>query len=316
MKWRVLNMMDISHCPEALDLLKEIAEVVTLPADPKELLLNIPEYDGYFASLHVRVTEEVIHAAAKLRAIATPSTGTDHIDIDYAENKGVSIISLKHETEFLESITSTAEMAWALLLAVIRKLPWSFDAAKRGEWARDRFRGYQLAGKTLGILGYGRLGRMMAQYGKAFRMRVIAHDICDVTIEKEVKMVDFDTLLRESDILTIHIHLTDENRGLFNAAVFSQMKKGAVLINTSRGAILDEQAFLEALESGHLGGAGVDVIHGEWDINLSDHPLIRYADSHENLVITPHTGGVTYEAQSLAVQFTAQKLAAYLESSG
>ena len=166
-------------------------------------------------------------------------------------------------------------MAWTLLLAVIRHPPWSFEAAKRGWWTRDRFRGHQLVGKTLGILGYGRLGRIMGRYGRAFLMRVIPHDIRDVASEEGVELVDFDTLLRESDILSIHIHLTQENRNLFTPEVFGKMKKGSCLINTSRGAIIDEGAFLEALENGHPGCAGIDVITGEWDADLQNHPLIH-----------------------------------------
>ena len=154
----------------------------------------------------------------------------------------------------------------------------AFDAAKAGHWARDEFRGHQLSGKTLGILGYGRLGRMAAEYGKAFRMRVLACDVRKVEPAEGVEIVDFERLLRESDVLSIHIHLTEENRGLINTGAFAMLKPGAVLINTSRGAIVDEQAFLEALLSGRLAGAGVDVIEGEWNENLADHPLIVRGD--------------------------------------
>ena len=122
----------------------------------------------------------------------------------------------------------------------------------------------------------------------------------------------FETLLHESDVLTIHIHLTGKSRHLFTGEVFSKMKKGAYLINTSRGAILDDQAFLEALESGHLAGAGVDVIDGEWNANLQEHPLIVYANKHENLIITPHTGA--HESNAMARKFTAQKLANYIKT--
>jgi D-3-phosphoglycerate dehydrogenase len=122
-----------------------------------------------------------------------------------------------------------------------------------------------------------------------------------------VELVDFATLLRESDVLSIHIHLTEENRHLFRRDTFAQMKPGAVLINTSRGAILEESSLLEALETGHLGGAGLDVVDGEWSVDLRDHPLIRYARNHENLVISPHVGGVTYESQRAAFTFVAER---------
>lgn len=114
--------------------------------------------------------------------------------------------------------------------------------------------------------------------------------------------------IRDSDVISIHVHLTPENRGLINADSFSRMKPGAVLVNTSRGAIVDEKAFLNALETGGLSAAGIDVIDGEWNDNLKEHRLIRYADTHENLVITPHLGGVTFEAQKATIEFTVLKL--------
>jgi D-3-phosphoglycerate dehydrogenase len=198
---------------------------------------------------------------------------------------------------------------------VVRRLPWGFAAAQRGEWARDRFRGHQLRGMTLGILGYGRLGRILADYGQAFRMRVIAcEQRPDVVMAPGVERVDFATLLRESDVLSIHIHLTPENTGLLNAAALARMKRGAYLINTSRGGIVDEPALLAALQSGHLGGAGLDVVDGEWRADLAEHPLIAYSRQHENLVISPHVGGITVESQGMAMTHTCTKLAAWLRA--
>lgn len=313
MKYRILNMADMAACPDALAPLASVAEVVPVPADSQRLLELLPEFDAYYASLEVQVTERVLDKARRLRVIATPSTGTDHLDVAAAAARNIVILSLKDERAFLDGITATAEMAWALLLAVERKLPWSFAAAQRGQWARDRFRGHQLAGKTLGVLGYGRLGAMVADYGLAFRMRVLACDTQPVVPKPGITMVGFDELLGESDIVSIHIHLNDANRRLFNAATLARMKSGAILINTSRGAIIDENALLQALQNGRLGGAGVDVIDGEWNRNLEKHPLISYARDHDNLVISPHTGGVTYESQAMAYRFMAEKLKRFLE---
>jgi D-3-phosphoglycerate dehydrogenase len=264
----------------------------------------------------VRADREVLDRATRLRVIATPSTGLDHLDLEAMRQRRVALISLRDDTEFLDQITATAEMAWCLLLAVVRRLPWAFQAAQLGVWARDRFRGHQLSGQTLGILGYGRLGRMMSDYGKAFRMRVLACDVRPVEPASGVEMVPFGRLLAESDVLSIHIHLTDANRGLINAAALARMKPGAVLLNTSRGAIVDEQALLAALESGRLAGAGLDVIEGEWRDDLARHPLIRYSLTHQNLVISPHVGGVTFESQSMAYSRIAEKLARHLVGLG
>jgi D-3-phosphoglycerate dehydrogenase len=306
-------MADTAACPDVFAPLAEIgAEVVTLAADQQVLLERIGEFDAYFASLQVRADAQVLSRAPRLRVIATPSTGTDHIDLAAAQQRNIAVLSLKDDTAFLNQLTATAELAWALLLATVRRLPAAVAAAKQGIWGRDQFRGHQLSGKTLGVLGYGRLGRMVAEYGKAFRMRVLACNDTPVSPAALVQMVSFDTLLRESDVLSIHIHLTDRNRKLINRNAIQRMKSGSVLINTSRGAIIDEAALLEALQTGHLAGAGLDVIDGEWEPDLISHPLLRYAREHENLVITPHIGGVTYESQRMAFDHTVQKLRSFL----
>jgi len=318
-RFRVLCMADVSACPEALDPLREVAQVDVVPADRQVLVSSIGAYDAYFATLGVQVDAEVLARAGppygRLRAIATPSTGTDHLDLERARQLGIEVLSNKTDYELLDRITATAEMAWCLLLAAVRRLPWAFDAARQGEWARDRFRGHQLAYKTLGILGYGRLGRMVAQYGLAFRMRVIACDIRPFEAE-HVRQVDLDTLLRESDVISIHVHLDETTRGMIGRREFALMRDGVVIVNTSRGAVINEDDFLEALRSGKVGAAGVDVIEGEWRTDLQEHPLVRYARQHDNLVISPHVGGVTLESQRMAYTHTARKLAAFLQSLG
>ncbi|MBA7568370.1 Hydroxypyruvate reductase [subsurface metagenome] len=305
-------MAHLPFAPEVFTLLEEISEIRYEEPDQQRLLELIPQYAAYYCSLQVQVTRQVIDAAERLRAIATPSTGLDHIEIEYARSKGITIISLKEDYVFLKNITATAELAWALLLGVLRKIPWGFESARQGIWGRDIYRGHQLSGKTIGILGYGRLGEMVAEYARAFRMKVIASDLKRIKAEW-VRQVDFDTLLEEADILSIHIHLSPDTRGLIGAKAFAKMKQGIVIINTSRGAIIDEQAFLEALETGKVAAAGLDVIEGEWCRDLADHPLIRYAREHDNLLISPHVGGVTFESQAKAYARAATKLADFFK---
>ncbi len=314
-KWKVLSTMDISHCPQAFDLLKEQTDFTYMTADQEKLKEVINDYDIYISTLGVRVTKEMLDRQGRLKVIATPSTGTDHIDCAAAEANGITVLSLKKETKFLDRITATAELTWGLLLSVVRNIPTAFEAAKQGRWARDEFRGRQLSGKTLGILGYGRLGRIVADYGQAFRMKVLVNDVKSINSSPGIEVVDLDTLLKESDVLSIHIHLTDENKQFINATAFQKMKKSAVLINTSRGGIVDEQALIEALSSGQLAGAGVDVIDGEWDTDLANHPMIRYAKDHNNLIITPHIGGVAHEAQSMVFEFLAEKIMEHITKS-
>jgi D-3-phosphoglycerate dehydrogenase len=310
---RLLNMADVSACPAVFDALAPEIETVSVPPSHAILLERIAEFDIYFASLHTKADRDVLARAERLKLIATPSTGLDHIDLNAAEERGITVLSLRNDIEFLNSLTATAELAWALLLATVRRLPWACAAAWEGRWARDEFRGHQLSGRTLGVLGYGRLGRIVAEYGKTFRMRVLACDCKPVLKEPGVTLVDFKTLLAESDVLSIHIHLTAENQRLIGRSAFAQMKPGAILINTSRGGIVDEDAMIEALAAGRLAGAGLDVIDGEWRPDLAQHPLIAWSREHQNLVISPHIGGVTFESQKAAIEYTVEKVRRWAE---
>lgn len=312
---RVLCMMDIAPHPHVLDGLRRVADVDIVPPDRAALLERIGAYEGYLATLEVRLTAEALDRAARLKVVATPSTGLDHLDLAELEKRGIRLISIKTEYELLDRITATAEMAWALLLAAVRKLPAAHAATMRGRWARDAFRGRQLSGLTLGILGVGRLGAMVAEYGRAFRMRVLGCDTNPRRIVPGVTYVDLDTLLRESDVLTLHIHLTPENTRFIGREAFAKMKDGVVIVNTSRGAVIDEVAFLESLKSGKVGAAGLDVIEGEWRDDLVNHPLVRYAREHDHVVISPHVGGVTRDSQAIVMEFVADRLARALEES-
>ncbi|MFH0963630.1 MAG: NAD(P)-dependent oxidoreductase [Planctomycetota bacterium] len=171
--------------------------------------------------------------------------------------------------------------------------------------------GRQLSDETLGILGLGRLGKMVAGYGKAFHMRVLGCDLRSIRIPG-VQRVDFNTLLRESDAVSIHVHMLPENYHLFNADAFARMKDKAILVNTSRGDIIDETALVEALESGKLAAFGADVLHDEWRSDMRESPVVRYAQTHDNVIVTPHLGGATGRSLWEAREFSARKLAHYL----
>jgi D-3-phosphoglycerate dehydrogenase len=310
---KILCMVDLTAYPQGLSDLQLLGEVIVLPARQNLLMERIGEFDGFLTPITLETSQEVLTAATRLQVIASASTGTDHIDIAQAQRQGVTVLSLKDDADLLNRITATAEMAWALLLATVRKLPAAVDAAMQGNWDREQFRGTQLSGKVLGILGYGRLGKMVGRYGKAFGMEVLACDRSTIEVGNHVTQVDLETLLQRSDVISIHVHLSDETRGLFDSDAFSKMKPGAFLVNTSRGAIIDERAILDALNSGRLTGAGLDVIDGERGMELKKHPLLKYASEHDNLVISPHIGGATVESQTLAIERTIQKLANFLE---
>lgn len=294
---------------EAKRILAADLDVDYRPADRALLLATIHDYDGFWGHFDFKVDRPVLERAARLKVINTATTGTDHIDKEEAARRGIRVLSTARDTRLLESFTATAECAWLLILGCLRHVRGATRAAHAGDWANgaQRFEGRQLSGKTLGVLGLGRLGRMAAEYGRAFRMTVLGCERRDVELPG-VRRVDFATLLRESDVLTVHIHLTPENRRLFNRAAFAAMKPGGVLVNTSRGDLIDEEALLEALESGRLSAFGADVLSDEWRADMAAHPVVAYARTHENVVLTPHLGGSTCESVREARTFSARKL--------
>lgn len=312
---RVLLIGSKDSAQEYYKPLWDVADLVEVPSQREAVEARIGEADACMTGLSLRFDDSLMAKAPRLRVLAFAATGRDHIDLDAAQKRGIHILCLKEETAFLRNVTATAELAWGLLLAVNRKIPWAFDSARQGKWRGfdGQRRGHQLSGKTLGVLGYGRLGTIVADYGLAFRMKVLACDTRAVKAAPGVTLVDHETLYRQADVLSIHIHLQG-NEGFIDRNTFAKLKKGIVIVNTSRGGIIDEQAFVEALESGQVGAAGLDVIEGEWSENLYDHPLIRYAREHETLVITPHIGGVTFESQEMTREFIIRKLADYLKA--
>ena len=315
MTWRIVNTLDLSGAPEAVAALESAGRLISLPAERAPLLAAMAEADAYMASASVRVDHEFLEHAPRLKVIGSPSTGTDHMDLAAIRARGITLFDIARERDLLDGFTATSELAFGLLLALIRKLPAALADARDGVWARERYTGFQLHGKTLGVLGLGRLGTISARIGLGFAMRVIAYDIGEVAVTG-VERVDFETLLRESDVLTIHTHLSPETERLIGGAAFARMKPGAILINTSRGRIVDEAALLEALRTGRLGGAGLDVIDGEWlsEADLRAHPLVAYARAHDNLLISPHIGGATVESIHGARVFMAQKLAEFIRA--
>ena len=313
-------MVDLSLVPDALERLREVADVDYVPADPEVLRQTLGGYDVYWGHVDVPVNADTLSRADRLRLIATASTGTDHIDKEAARRRDIEVISIAEEYELLEGFTATAELAWTLLLMCVRNLRPMVRRALAGQWHdRELLRGRQLSDMTLGVLGFGRLGKMTARYGRAFCQRVLACDkrpFCEVFQgwpAEGVKPVDFETLLRESDAISIHIHMLPENYHLFDAAVFAKMREGAVLINTSRGDVIDEQALLDALKAGRLGAFGADVLHDEWRESMADHPVVQYAQSHDNVVLTPHMGGGTLLSIAEARRFVANRIVAWIE---
>lgn len=314
--FKILNTEPGRFSDEAKRALRDAASVDEVEADREYLLEHVARYDGLFICLRNAIDREVLSRAACLKCIVTPTTGLNHIDMKTAESMGITVLSLKGETRFLEGVTATAELTWGLLLALIRKIPTAHQSVIAGNWLRDNFYGRELRGKTLGVIGYGRLGKMIAAYGRVFGMQVIAFDR-DPKSPAEIDFVGLSELLRRSDVISLHLSLNDETRGLLNQERFSEVKYGAVFLNTARGEIVDESALLGALRDGRLSAAAVDVMADETSVDpswLKKNILLAYAQEHDNLLIMPHIGGVTIESVEKTNRFMIEKLETYLKN--
>ena len=254
----------------------------------EEMCAVIPDYDGIVVRSETLVNKEFLDAAAKLRIVGRAGSGLDNIDVPYATQKGVIVCNTPES-----NIVSAAEHTMALLLASSRNIPWADRFIKSGKWGRKQFEGRELYGKTLGIIGLGRIGGLVSQRARGFSMRVIGYDpyISDSRFEnlKVEKKETLEELLREADFITIHTPRSKETLNIIDAPQIALMKPGVRLVNCARGGLYNEQALYEGLKSGHIGSLGVDTwVHEPQD----SHPLYEF----ENVVGTPHLGASTYEA--------------------
>jgi D-3-phosphoglycerate dehydrogenase len=298
-----------AFAPPAAVHLASLGEVTWGDFDRQGLVASLRDADVLWVRLRHQIDEEVMHAAPRLRWIATPTTGLNHIDLDAAARRGIGVLSLRGQVEFLSNVRATAELTMALMLALLRRLPEAIAHTRAGEWNRDLFRGSELYRRTVGIVGYGRLGRIVGRYLQAFGARVLGTDRRPVEVDPGIEMVDMAELLEQSDVVSLHVDLVPENVGFFNASCFRRMKQGSFLVNTARGELICEQALLAALRSGRLAGAALDVRTEEWAKDKGAHPLVRYARKHAHLLLTPHIGGLTGESLSQAETFLATLLA-------
>lgn len=314
---RVLNLEPESFNPEALSILESFADVESVNLTREELKEVIAKYDALIVRLGYKIDEEIISKAQNLKAIVTATTGLNHINVQACDNRGIAVLSLKEETDFLKTITATAEHTMGLLLALLRHIPSSYADVQNKNWNRNLFKGVELSGKTIGIIGYGRLGKMVAHYSAAFNMNVLAHDKITIAASDGIRMVSLDEILRTSDIISLHVSYSQDAHNLLDGEAFNVMKKNAIIINTSRGEMIDEEALLKALKEGKIAGAALDVLSGEYAdrVDWARHdPLIAYASQHSNLIITPHIGGATYDSMYKTELFMAHKLKAFISS--
>lgn len=298
-----------------LQLLQEVAAVSKGPFSRNDLLKAIVDIDVLMIRLGHIIDEEVFEKANKLKFILTPTTGLNHIDVNTAEKRGIRLISLKGESAFLAGIPSTAEHTWALMLALLRKIPAAHHHVMEGNWERDYFKAHNLYHYKLGILGFGRVGKQIAEYAEVFKMPFVFYDT-DPNLKNHPNAVeDLEKFLAAVDVLSIHIPLNQENEKFLNATNLKYLKPASYIINTSRGEVIDEAVLADMLIEKKISGLATDVLGSELSSKArQNNPLIKAAQHLYNVIITPHIAGATYESMWRTEEFVIKKWMEVLQS--
>ncbi len=270
---------------------------------PPELREIIGPYDGLAIRSATKVTRELLQAARSLKVVGRAGIGVDNVDVKAATARGVVVMNTPHGNAI-----TTAEHAIAMMFALARQIPEASASTKAGRWEKNRFMGVELTGKTLGLIGCGNIGSIVADRASGLRMKVVAYDPYLTekrAIELGVEKVDLDTLLARADLITLHAPLTDATRNILSREAIARAKRGVRIINCARGGLLDELALADALRSGHVAGAALDVFETE---PATENPLFQF----ENVVCTPHLGAATAEAQENVALQVAEQMSEFL----
>ncbi|GIU43385.1 3-phosphoglycerate dehydrogenase [Shewanella colwelliana] len=316
---RILITEPKGYSQKAIELYQKIGEVVLFDGELHDLKLILPSIDVLVIKLKYTWTDSLLNAASSLKYIVTSTTGLNHIEI--TDNSNFNVISLKGELDFLKTVTPTAELTWALLLSVMRNIPAAVNSVSNGVWNRDLFVGNELFGKTIGIVGYGRLGSMVGQYATAFGMQVKVYDVDHsklINLPNGIEFLELNSLLSICDVITIHIPLERDTVNFIDECRLSLIKKSAVIINTSRGEVVDESYLLRMLESDLISGVGLDVLSDEVS-GISDwvmsNELLKSKCLTKNLIITPHLGGACFDSMNRTELYVAERLVSELNNS-
>jgi phosphoglycerate dehydrogenase-like enzyme len=312
MRPKLLVITPVKHIGGVAEKLEAVFDVSYFN-DPvfDDIAPSLSEFDAIFTNPNkskIYLGQELIEYASNLKIICTASTGTNHIDLPYATQSGIAVISIKEEREIIEKISSTAEHAFALTLGSLRNLIPSHRDVLKGNWNYEEFVGRQLDGLTIGVVGYGRLGLMYANYCLAFGSRVLVFDpYVVVGNDQIVQMRRIEELLPRADVIAFHVHLDSDTQGMVNQMWLEKMKADVLLVNTSRGEIINELDLVEFLIRNRRAKVAVDVLTDEVR-RRDESPLLRYSKSSDQVLITPHIGGMTREAQELAYNHAANRL--------
>lgn len=293
--------------------LRELGDLRLRDLQRDDLLAEVADADVLWIRLRHRIDAEVIAAAPRLRVIVSPTTGVDHIDCEAAAARSIAVLTLRDHTAALRDVRATAEHTIGLMLSLLRHLPAAFAHVREGGWDRDQFWGGELYESTVGIVGYGRLGRLVARYLKAFGAEVLISDRpggAPLEVEEGLQVCPLDELLSRSRIVSLHASLDESSRGMIGHRELALMQPHALLVNTARGALVQEDALLGALREERLAGAALDVVADEH--GKGSRELLGYARDHANVLVTPHIGGATRESREKTESLMADQLADFL----
>lgn len=307
MKPHALYYRILQYQPSNRALLDACFDVTELDDPRQDTDAALDRAEVLFAPLGYNVDEAKMRRAPRLKAIVSNTTGIPHIDAAAAERRGIRVCALHDEPEFLDRITPTAELTVGLMIACMRRIPAASRAAAEGRWDRRPWGAPRMLSRLrLGIVGYGRLGRKVAAAGAAFGMDVAWFDPYVAG-----GLASLEALAARSDVLSLHAPANAETAGLISRAVLERLPRGAVIVNTARGELLDTDALLDLLESGHLHAAALDTVAGEYDpaqvARFGQSRLASYSRAHDNLLLTPHIGGSTVDAWSETERFVIEK---------
>ncbi|MCL4356174.1 MAG: hydroxyacid dehydrogenase [Nitrososphaerota archaeon] len=281
-------------------------EVDYRPALSREELLSVAgNYEVLVVRSRTKVDREVLERANRLKLVARPGTGLDNVDVGFAKERGVAVVNSPESL-----VEAVAEQVVMVMLALSRKLIRADTGTRSGKWEKNGLVGREMKGKVLGVVGFGRIGRRIAEVGKALGMSTLAYDVIsvppDVLGPLSARMVSLDELFSSSDYITLHVPLTPETAHMVDASRIARMKDRSVLVNMSRGGVVDEDALASALREGRLGGAALDVFEKE--------PPSGAILSAPNAILTPHIGGQTEEAQENAIEVVGEKVRAFFKA--
>lgn len=304
---KIAVLTPINHLPGVRDLIESKGEVTFLEEGSKQQVIKLlrgkeintilcnPNQQTY------RIDKELLEGT-KVNLINTCSTGMNHIDVKYCIDNNIQVYSLTKDMELINDLPSTSELAFTLMSCLLRKIPESLNHTKEFGWDYLPYVGRQIKGLNIGIIGYGRLGKIMNRYCKAFEANTF---ICDPYSDAHTHSLE--ALFETCDVISIHVHVTEETKYMINSDLLAKSKKIPYIINTSRGEIVDEKDIINALETGTIAGYGTDVVEDEFG-TITNSPIIQGMNRGLNIIVTPHTGGMTIEGQTKAYTWAINKL--------